>query len=129
MKPFDFKYGRKQETDDAKEESVIPVEEYEDEDFGFFSTRNESCEDGGSNLSRIFHDCFSTNLFVLIDSARKKAHYLYVCTIQEFDGVEYNMTGLRTTSLVKSKFVSKVNDKFVISKSQLTVIPLYHIFE
>ncbi|GBM40832.1 hypothetical protein AVEN_137333-1 [Araneus ventricosus] len=132
MKQFDFKYGRKQDTDDEKEENVILVGEYEYEDFGSFSTRNENCGDGGSNLSGIFHDCFLTNLFVLIDNVgggRMKVHYLFVCSIQEFDGGEYNMTGLRITNVVKLKFVSKVNDKFAISKSQLTVIPLYHIFE
>ncbi|GBM06774.1 hypothetical protein AVEN_63011-1 [Araneus ventricosus] len=36
MKPFDFKYGRKQETNDEKEENVILMEESEDEDFGSF---------------------------------------------------------------------------------------------
>ncbi|GBO14648.1 hypothetical protein AVEN_49232-1 [Araneus ventricosus] len=65
---------------------------------------------------------FSTNLFVLIDNfggARMKAHYSYVCGIQEVDGGEYDMSGLRTTNLAKLKFVSVVNDQFDISEIQL----------
>ncbi|GBN26727.1 hypothetical protein AVEN_70432-1 [Araneus ventricosus] len=50
---------------------------------------------------------FSRNLFVLIynlGGARLKAHYSYVCGIQEVDGGEYDMTGLRTINMAKSKF-------------------------
>ncbi|GBM10163.1 hypothetical protein AVEN_258764-1 [Araneus ventricosus] len=75
---------------------------------------------------------FSTNLFVLIDNiggARMKAHYSYVFGIQEVDGGEYDMTGLRTTNLAKSKFVSLVNDLFAISDIQLKAIQPDYIFE
>ncbi|GBN44725.1 hypothetical protein AVEN_113114-1 [Araneus ventricosus] len=68
MKPFDFKNGRKQETDDEKEEHMIPMEESEDEDLGSSQTRNGGCGDGGSNLSESSLVDFSTNLFVLIDN-------------------------------------------------------------
>ncbi|GBN36996.1 hypothetical protein AVEN_252675-1 [Araneus ventricosus] len=57
------------------------------------------------------------------------AHYLYVCGIQEVDGGEYDMTGLRITNLTKSKFVSVVNDQFAISENQLKAIIPYRIFE
>ncbi|GBM20499.1 hypothetical protein AVEN_61044-1 [Araneus ventricosus] len=46
MKPFDFKYGRKQETDDEKEEKVILMEESDDEDFGSFQQEIEAAEMG-----------------------------------------------------------------------------------
>ncbi|GBM17589.1 hypothetical protein AVEN_80889-1 [Araneus ventricosus] len=75
---------------------------------------------------------FSTNLFLLIDNVggtRMKARYSYVCRIQEVDGSEYDMTGLRTTNLAKLKFVSVVNDQFAISKSQLKDILPDSIFE
>ncbi|GBN72900.1 hypothetical protein AVEN_205556-1 [Araneus ventricosus] len=68
---------------------------------------------------------FSTNKFVLIDKvgdARMKAYYSYVCGIQEVDSGEYDMTGLRTANLAKSKFVSMVNNQFSISESQLEAI-------
>ncbi|GBM18845.1 hypothetical protein AVEN_203119-1 [Araneus ventricosus] len=44
MKPFDFKYGRKQETDDEKEENMTLMEEFEDEDFGFLQQETEDAE-------------------------------------------------------------------------------------
>ncbi|GBN01589.1 hypothetical protein AVEN_36435-1 [Araneus ventricosus] len=75
---------------------------------------------------------FSTNLFVLIHTvcgARVKAHFSYVCRIQEVDGGEYDMTGFRTTNLAKLKFYSVVNDQFAISESQLKAILPDRIFE
>ncbi|GBL87085.1 hypothetical protein AVEN_218777-1 [Araneus ventricosus] len=39
MKPFDFKYGRKQETDNEKEENTMLIGESEDEDL-LLSTRS-----------------------------------------------------------------------------------------
>ncbi|GBN14129.1 hypothetical protein AVEN_212624-1 [Araneus ventricosus] len=44
MKPFDFKYGKKQETDDEKEENVILMEESEYENFGSFHQETEAAE-------------------------------------------------------------------------------------
>ncbi|GBN73400.1 hypothetical protein AVEN_219674-1 [Araneus ventricosus] len=44
MKPFDFKYGRKQETDDEKEENVILTEDSEDKDFDSFQQEIEAAE-------------------------------------------------------------------------------------
>ncbi|GBL78997.1 hypothetical protein AVEN_48957-1 [Araneus ventricosus] len=132
MKPFNFKYGRKQETDDEKEENVILMEESEDEDFDSFQQEMETAEMeeviylGSSTVE------FSKNMFVLIDnvgSSRMKAHYLYVCRIQEVDGDEYDMTDLRITNLDKSKFDSVVNDQFAISESQLKPIFPDCIFE
>ncbi|GBL95892.1 hypothetical protein AVEN_227132-1 [Araneus ventricosus] len=75
---------------------------------------------------------FSINLYVFIcklRGVRMKAYYSYVCGIQEVDGGEYVMTGLRTTNLAKSEFVSMVNDKFAISESQLKDILPDPIFE
>ncbi|GBN29713.1 hypothetical protein AVEN_51384-1 [Araneus ventricosus] len=46
----------------------------------------------------------------IIGGARMTAHFSYVCWIQEVDGGEYDMTGLRATNLAKSKFDSVVND-------------------
>ncbi|GBM84957.1 hypothetical protein AVEN_120222-2 [Araneus ventricosus] len=71
-------------------------------------------------------------MFVLIDNvgdARMKAHYSYVCGIQEVDGGEYDITGLRITNSAKSKFVSVVNVQFAISESQLKAIFPDHILE
>ncbi|GBM88906.1 hypothetical protein AVEN_12515-1 [Araneus ventricosus] len=59
---------------------------------------------------------FSTNLFVLLDNvggARMEVHYAHV-GIQELKGGEYEIPGLRTTNLAKSKFVLVVNDQFAI---------------
>ncbi|GBN93244.1 hypothetical protein AVEN_237582-1 [Araneus ventricosus] len=42
MKPFDFMYGRKQETVDEKEENVMLMVESEDEDFGSFQQKMEA---------------------------------------------------------------------------------------
>ncbi|GBM03482.1 hypothetical protein AVEN_95383-1 [Araneus ventricosus] len=75
---------------------------------------------------------FSTSVFVLIynlGGSRMKAHHSYVCGIQEYDGGEYDTTGLRTTNLAKSKFVSVLNDQFAISQSQLKAIVPDRIFE
>ncbi|GBL95400.1 hypothetical protein AVEN_154803-1 [Araneus ventricosus] len=120
MKPFDFKYGRKQEIDDEKEENVILMVKSEDEDFGFFQQEMEAARmEEVINLESSMVD-FSTNMFVLIDNvggARMKAYYSYVCGIQEVDGGEYDMTYLRTTKLAKSKFVSVAKDQFSIFES------------
>ncbi|GBL76720.1 hypothetical protein AVEN_53405-1 [Araneus ventricosus] len=75
-------------------------------------------------------DFFNKSLcFVECCRCRNEAHYSYVCGIQEVYGSEYDMTGLRTTNLAKSKFVSVMNDQFVISKSQLKDIFLGRIVE
>ncbi|GBN38344.1 hypothetical protein AVEN_223252-1 [Araneus ventricosus] len=58
-----------------------------------------------------------------------KAIYSYVYGIQEVDGGDYDMTGLRTTSLAKSIYVSVVNGQFAISESHLKAILSDHIFE
>ncbi|GBM98677.1 hypothetical protein AVEN_191889-1 [Araneus ventricosus] len=108
MKPFDFKYGRKQETDEENEENEILTEKSEYEDFDSF--QQGGCRDGGSIEKSHMVD-FSTNVFVSIDNdggARMKAHCSYVYGIQEVDGGKYVMTGLRTINLAKSKFVSVV---------------------
>ncbi|GBN70825.1 hypothetical protein AVEN_123650-1 [Araneus ventricosus] len=42
MKPFDFKYGRKQETDDEKDDNMILIEESDEEDFGSFQQETEA---------------------------------------------------------------------------------------
>ncbi|GBM06753.1 hypothetical protein AVEN_62997-1 [Araneus ventricosus] len=125
MNPFDFKYGRKQESDDEKEENVILIEESEYEDFGSF--QQETVAAGMQEVIYLESSMvdFTTNLFVFIynlGGARMKAHYSYVCGIQEVDGGEYDMTGLRTTNLAKSKFVLGMNDQFAISQSQLKAI-------
>ncbi|GBN77773.1 hypothetical protein AVEN_100303-1 [Araneus ventricosus] len=68
---------------------------------------------------------FPTNMFLFIDNvedARMKAHYSYVCKIQEVDGGEYDMKDLRNINLAKSKFDSMVNDEFAISESFKTYI-------
>ncbi|GBN07780.1 hypothetical protein AVEN_40677-1 [Araneus ventricosus] len=75
---------------------------------------------------------FSTNPFVLIDNvggARMKAHYSCVCRIQEVDSGEYYNTGLRTTNLAKTKFVSVENDQFAISEIQLKATLPDRIFD
>ncbi|GBL89642.1 hypothetical protein AVEN_104604-1 [Araneus ventricosus] len=91
MKPIDFKYGRKQETDDEKEENMILVEESEDDFFLLFSIRNGGCRGGEVIYLDSSMVYFSRNLLVLIDnigSTRMKAHFSYVCWIQEVDGGE-----------------------------------------
>ncbi|GBM33232.1 hypothetical protein AVEN_91632-1 [Araneus ventricosus] len=113
----DFKYGRKQETDDEKKENVILMLESEDEDFGSFQKEMEAAEMEkliylGSSIAD-----FSTSMFILIDNfggAKIKAHYSYVFGIQEVDGGEYDMTDLRTINLAKLKIDSVVNDQFPI---------------
>ncbi|GBL86853.1 hypothetical protein AVEN_96078-1 [Araneus ventricosus] len=89
MKPFDFKYGRKQETDDEKEGNVIPMEE--SITFGSFQQEKVTAEMEEVIFLKSSMVEFSTNLFVSIDKfggARMKAYYSYVCGIQEVDGGE-----------------------------------------
>ncbi|GBM45425.1 hypothetical protein AVEN_56268-1 [Araneus ventricosus] len=85
MRPFDFKYGRKKETDDEKEENMILMEESEDEDFRSFQQQTETAEvEEVIYLESSMAD-FSKNMLVLIDnagSARMKAHHSYVCGIK-----------------------------------------------
>ncbi|GBN05117.1 hypothetical protein AVEN_132103-1 [Araneus ventricosus] len=103
----------------------------ESEEVPLLSIRNRSCGDGGMIEKSSMVD-FETNMFILINSVggvRMTASYLYVCGIQEGDGGGYDTTGLRTTNLAKSKFVSVVNDQFAISKSQLKAILPDYIFE
>ncbi|GBM66050.1 hypothetical protein AVEN_181127-1 [Araneus ventricosus] len=94
MKPFDFKYGRKQETDDEKEENMILM--VESEDFSSFQLEIEAALMEEEIYPESSMVDFLTNMFVLIDNvggAKMKAHYLYVCGIQEVDGGEYDMRG------------------------------------
>ncbi|GBM39635.1 hypothetical protein AVEN_251563-1 [Araneus ventricosus] len=95
LKLFDFKYGRKQETDDEKVENVMLMVESEDEDFDSFQQEMEAVEMEKVIYLESSMVYFSTNLLVLIDSvagARMKAHYLYVCVIQ-VEGGEYDTAG------------------------------------
>ncbi|GBO30474.1 hypothetical protein AVEN_39795-1 [Araneus ventricosus] len=78
MKPFDFKYERKQETDDEKEENVILMEESEDEDFGSFQQEMETAEMEKVIYMESSMVDFSTNMFDNVGSARMKAHHSYV---------------------------------------------------
>ncbi|GBL95019.1 hypothetical protein AVEN_187525-1 [Araneus ventricosus] len=59
MKPFNFKYGRKQETDDEKEENVILIIESEDEVLVSFQQEMEASEMEEPTLSpaRLQLDC------------------------------------------------------------------------
>ncbi|GBL83501.1 hypothetical protein AVEN_196352-1 [Araneus ventricosus] len=133
MKLFDFKYGRKQETNDEKEENVILLEKTEDEDFGSFQQEMEVAEMKEVISLGPSMDNFTTNLLVLIDNVggdKMKAHYLYVCGIQKVNGGEYDMRGLRSTNEAKSrKFVSVVNDQFATSESHLKALLPDCIFE
>ncbi|GBL88454.1 hypothetical protein AVEN_168490-1 [Araneus ventricosus] len=82
-------YGRKQDTEDEKEENVILMEESEDVDFGSFQQETEAA-DMEEVLQQSMID-FSTNMFVLDDNvgdARMKANCSYICEIQELDGGE-----------------------------------------
>ncbi|GBM27737.1 hypothetical protein AVEN_25356-1 [Araneus ventricosus] len=93
MKQFDFKYGRKQETDNEKEENVILMEEYEDEDFGFFQQEMEVVEMEEVIYLESSMIGFSNNLFVVIDNvgiARMKAHYSYFSVVHVVNGGEYD---------------------------------------
>ncbi|GBL92993.1 hypothetical protein AVEN_54631-1 [Araneus ventricosus] len=131
MKPFDFKYGRKKEIDDEKKGNVILMVESEDEDSGFQQEMEATSMEEIIYTESSIVD-FSTNMFLLIDNiggARMKSDYSYVCGIQEVDGGEYDLTGLRTTNLAKSKFVSVAKDQFAISESQLKDILPDLIFE
>ncbi|GBL94757.1 hypothetical protein AVEN_244742-1 [Araneus ventricosus] len=96
-----------------------------------FSTRNGGCGNGGSNLSGIIHDSFFNKSGCFVERWRcpNKAHYSYVCGIQEVDGSEYVMIGYRTINLAKSKFLSVMNDQFAISESKLKAILPGCIFE
>ncbi|GBN26631.1 hypothetical protein AVEN_102704-1, partial [Araneus ventricosus] len=97
-------YGRKEDTEDEKEENVILMEESGDEDFASFQQVTEAADLEEVIYLEPFMVYFSTNMFVLNDNvgdARMKANYSYICEIQEVDGGEYDMTGLRTTSMAK----------------------------
>ncbi|GBN62879.1 hypothetical protein AVEN_2540-1 [Araneus ventricosus] len=94
----------KKETVDEKEENVVQMEESEVEDFGSFQQEMEAAEMEEAIYFESTMVDFSKILFVFINnvgSARMKAHYSYVCRIQELDGSEYDMTGLRTNNLAK----------------------------
>ncbi|GBN68567.1 hypothetical protein AVEN_114536-1, partial [Araneus ventricosus] len=131
--PFDFKYGRKQEIDDEKEETVILMEESENEDSGSFQQEMKATEMEKVIFLETPMVDFSTNVFILIDNVggtRRRTHYSYVCRIQEVGGGdEYDMPGLRTTNLAKLKFASVVNNQFAISESRLKAILPDRIFE
>ncbi|GBO00147.1 hypothetical protein AVEN_96989-1 [Araneus ventricosus] len=68
MKPFDFKYGRKQETVDKKEENVTLMEESEDEHFGSFQRELETVEMEELTYLESSMVDFLRNLFVLLDN-------------------------------------------------------------
>ncbi|GBL72809.1 hypothetical protein AVEN_128016-1 [Araneus ventricosus] len=114
MMPSDFKYGRKQETVDEEKENVILMEESEDEDCGSFQREMEEV----IYLESFMVD-FSTNLLVLLNvgGVRIKNIIHTSAGFKNVEGSEYDMTGLRTTNLAKSKFISMV--QFAISESQL----------
>ncbi|GBM09755.1 hypothetical protein AVEN_101801-1 [Araneus ventricosus] len=104
MKPFDCKYGRKQEIFDEKEENVILMEESEDEVFGSFQQEMEVAK----MVEVIYLESsmldFSTNLFVLIYNLggnRINTHYAYLCWFQKLYSGEFDITVLRTTNLAK----------------------------
>ncbi|GBO36311.1 hypothetical protein AVEN_204887-1, partial [Araneus ventricosus] len=101
------------------------MEESEDEDFGSFQQETDVAEvEEVIYLESCMVD-FSTNMLILIDNvecARMKVHHSNVYGIQEVDCGEYDMTALRPTNMVKSKFVLVVNDQLVISESQLKVV-------
>ncbi|GBN48928.1 hypothetical protein AVEN_229328-1 [Araneus ventricosus] len=89
MKPFQFKFGRKQETDNEEDQNVIQIEESDDEDFGFFQQEIEAAEMEEVIYLESSMLEFSTNLFVSIynlGDARMNAHYSYSCWIQEANG-------------------------------------------
>ncbi|GBM72074.1 hypothetical protein AVEN_266495-1 [Araneus ventricosus] len=91
MKQFDFKHGRKQETGDKKEENVILMVESEDEDFVSSQQEMDVAKMKKVISLELSMVNFSTNMFALIDNvgaARMKAHFSYVCGIQEVDGGE-----------------------------------------
>ncbi|GBM60875.1 hypothetical protein AVEN_49636-1 [Araneus ventricosus] len=126
MKPSDFKYGRKVETDDEKEENAILMAESEVEEFGSFQQEMKAAEIVEVIDLESTVDEFSTNMFVLFNNEggdRFKTHYSYVCVVQGVDGCEFDMTGLKKTNMAKSKFVSVMNDQFVSSESQESYTP------
>ncbi|GBM08616.1 hypothetical protein AVEN_52456-1 [Araneus ventricosus] len=96
MKPFDFKYGRIQETDNEKEENMILIVESKDEDFDSFQQEMEAAEMEEVIYLESFMVDSSTNMLVLIEGT-----YSYVCGFQKVNGDEYDMTGLRTITLAK----------------------------
>ncbi|GBL72445.1 hypothetical protein AVEN_115365-1 [Araneus ventricosus] len=102
MKPFDFKYGREQETVDEREENVKLMQKSEDEDFGPFQQEMEASEMEEIIYLETSMVDFSTNVcFVESWTCQNESHYSYVCGIQ-VDGGEYDITGLRTTNLAES---------------------------
>ncbi|GBM01248.1 hypothetical protein AVEN_170307-1 [Araneus ventricosus] len=68
MKPLDFQYGRKQETDDEKEENVILIEESEDEDFGSFQQEKKAVEMEEAIYLESSTVDFSTNMLVFVNN-------------------------------------------------------------
>ncbi|GBM39218.1 hypothetical protein AVEN_223836-1 [Araneus ventricosus] len=79
-----------------------------------------------------FLDFILGNRYILINNmgdARMKVRYSYVCRISGVGGGKLGVTGLKTTNLAKSKFVSVVNDKLAISESQFKAILRDTIFE
>ncbi|GBN04256.1 hypothetical protein AVEN_269716-1 [Araneus ventricosus] len=89
---------------DEKEENVIVMEESEDEISGSFQQEIDAAEMEEVIYLKSSMLDFSTNLFVLIYNLgddRMKTHYTNFCGIQEVDGGEYNITGVRSTNLAK----------------------------
>ncbi|GBO46531.1 hypothetical protein AVEN_156237-1 [Araneus ventricosus] len=123
----------KQETDDEKEKNLILMEEFKKEDFGCFQQETEAAKMVEViYLKSSSRAEFSTNICALIvnvGGARMNVYYSCVCGIQGVGDDELDMTGLRTTNLAKSKFVSVVNDQFAISESQLKAVLPDSIFE
>ncbi|GBO07006.1 hypothetical protein AVEN_182809-1 [Araneus ventricosus] len=92
MKTFQFKFGRKQESDNEKDKNVIQIEESDDEDFGFFQQEIEVAEIEEVIYLESSMLEFSTNLFVSINNlggTKMNAHYSYSCWILEANGGEY----------------------------------------
>ncbi|GBN26430.1 BUB3-interacting and GLEBS motif-containing protein ZNF207 [Araneus ventricosus] len=126
---FDFNYGRKQETNEKKEENVMLMGESED-NFCSFQQKTEAVEIEEVIYLESSMSDFSTNMLIYnVAGTRMKADYSYICGIQEIDSDELDMTGLRTTNLAKSKFVLVVNDQCAISENRLKAIFSDHTFE
>ncbi|GBM31253.1 hypothetical protein AVEN_223450-1 [Araneus ventricosus] len=94
----------------------MSMEEFEDNDFESFQQEMVAAEiEEITYLESSLADS-STNMYIfVIGGARVKIHYSYARRIDGADGGELDETGLRSTSLAKSKFALVVNDQFEIS--------------
>ncbi|GBM09706.1 hypothetical protein AVEN_186411-1 [Araneus ventricosus] len=113
------------ETYEKEKQNLKICKESEDDDCGSFQQESVAAKIKEVTYLESSMANFSTNLYILIDNVRgvrMKACYLYVCGIQEVDGGELGVTGVRLDNLGKSIFVLVVNDQFEISYIQLKVI-------